>query len=295
MGGIFTCMNKGSHNAFAQSGATAGAPRPSDALTAPRVTNCLATGSRPLPLPSPRRHPSSPARPPQQNAPAQNAAGLASPATASEASRLANASLPVSQATRATQAKRASAIRALEIVAFQAEVTAEVMNRSVDTTHAQVQAEVDAINAHPPFVAHVAVVEALRTGMEQAVAAHQAYETAQAQAAARQMGILLRMAGAVRAANAGHPEQLQELDEETIAIQAPVNAARQAALAAVVELEASNAALTASVAIGDEMEAAIVALQPRMQALEELSDTKRLADAALVEARTAVLVAKGQL
>ncbi|MBC7513880.1 MAG: hypothetical protein H7234_05520 [Herminiimonas sp.] len=183
----------------------------------------------------------------------------------------------------------------MEIVAFQAELTSEALNRSVGETHVQVQTEVNAINAHPPFVAHVAVVEALRTGMEQAITAHHAYEVAQAQAAVRQMGILFRVGSALRAADAGHPERLQQLDEETIAIQAPVSVARQAALAAVAELEARNVAVTASAAVGDEMEAAIVALQPRMRDLEELLDTKQLANDALVGARTAVLVAKDLL
>ena len=323
MAGILSRLNQGIRDAFARSDTTAEAPRPSGASTASRVMHRRTTGSGSLPPPLPRRPPPLPARPPRQDASAQNAAGIASPAAMPHAPRFTNPSLPASQGGRAagvttnhamdgrplppplprrpplqnaaaqtvaeiaSSANRETEIRAFEIVAEQAEITSRNIDRRVETTVAQLQRDINAFNTHPPYVAHVAAAAAQGTAAQHLEAAGQALHAAQAQANTHEAEIQCRMAAATLAAEAGHPEQLQQLTLDTLAVQAAVNGAQQAALTAAEEFMAGNAMVRITAAAGEEMAATRQELVQHAQNLAQLEETQQLAIDAVVDAWTA--------
>ena len=183
----------------------------------------------------------------------------------------------------------------MNIVALQADLTYENIDREVQAACVQLQVEFNAINTNPRFVAHVAVMEELITATDRSRTALQAYEAAQVRATELGASMLTRMVSASFAASAGHPEQLQQLTQETLAMQAAVTEAQQAHLAAAQELLTREATALASAATCEESTAAMEAMRPQAQNLRELVDRKQLAVDALVDARTVHIVLQGAL
>lgn len=263
MGGFLSRINTRLHNVLSRSGTIREAPVPSDASTVSRVTNRRARGRGPLPPPLPRRPPPLPVRSPRQDGSAHDAAGIAS------------------------LTGREAAIRALEIVAERAALTSDDLDHRADTTAAQLERDVNAFNTHPPHVAHVAALTARRTAAGRLVAAAHTFDAAQARANAHVAGLAGRVMAATRGAEGGHPEQLQQLTQETHAVQAAVNAAQQASMAAPGEYTARDATVQAAAAVHDEWAVAGQALRQRRQDLAQLRGTQQLATDALVDAWTA--------
>ena len=210
-----------------------------------------------------RRPPPLQQRRPPQDAPVQNASDIASPTSLE------------------------SAIHALEIVAERAALTSDNLDHRAETTAAQLQRDVTAFNTHPPYVAHVAALNGLRMAAARLEAAGQGLDAAQARANAHEEGLVGRTMAATFAAEAGQPEALQQIAQETLAVQAAVNGAQQAAIIAVEEYTARNATVQAGAAVHDEMAVAAQALRQRRQDLAQLRGTQQLATDALVDAWTA--------
>ncbi|MBC7513881.1 MAG: hypothetical protein H7234_05525 [Herminiimonas sp.] len=175
----------------------------------------------------------------------------------------------------------------MEIVAEQAEITSNNIDRTVETTVAQLQRDVNAFNTNLDYLVHAAAVATLGTAAEQLETAGQALQAARTQATMHEAGLLGRMAAATLAADAGHPEQLQQLTQETLAVQAAVNGAQQTALTAAEEYIARNATVQAAAAVGQEMAGATRELGQRALNLAAARETQQLAIDAVVDAWTA--------
>lgn len=311
MAGILSRLNQGIRDAFARSDTTAEAPRPSGASTASRVMNRRTTGDEPphngwwiaaaalATAPPAFASASAPARRigakrSRHRKPGSNAActTIYKPVTARVAGeprdrcvhkpcngwQAAAAPLPrrppLQNAAAQTVAETASAAnRAFEIVAEQAEITSRNIDRRVETTVAQLQRDINAFNTHPPYVAHVAAAAAQGTAAQHLEAAGQALHAAQARANTHEAEIQGRMAAATLAAEAGHPEQLQQLTLDTLAVQAAVNGAQQAALTAAEEFMAGNAMVRITAAAGEAMAATRQELVLHAQNLAQLEET----------------------